>query len=438
MDIRFEPHNTHLAGRSTFLKQDPHLRRLAAQPLPYRSPLIDSLPARSPGIYSITGGRQIGKTTLLKQWMGELLEKRKPEDLYFLTGELIDDHHQLVRLVQEAKAKIIIVDEVTYIRDWDKAIKFLADAGSLEQKIVILTGSDSSVIHEARSRFPGRRGKADQVDFHLHPLTFYEVVNLKRPKGKSDTRELFKEFQNYLIHGGFLTAINEHYATKEISQATLRTYSDWIRGDLMKRGKNEAFLRDIFEALVKCQSSQVTWNGLAKGLTIDHPATVFDYIHLLSLFDIVTIQSALLEHKLKAAPKKAKKIVFNDPFIFHAVRHWLSPDPHPYENQILPICGSAESASLLVEGVAVSHMSRWYPTFYLKGDGEVDIAYVKDGKFWPIEIKWTERLRAQDLKQILKYPQGRIWTKTSEISQFHSLPVEPLPRALFEFGQEAD
>ena len=42
----------------------------------------------------------------------------------------------------------------------------------------MLTGSDAVIIQEARMRFPGRRGKASQVDYHLYPLSFYELLDL--------------------------------------------------------------------------------------------------------------------------------------------------------------------------------------------------------------------------------------------------------------------
>lgn len=70
MDIRFFPHNTHREDPSRFNERDPHLRRLKDLPLVYTSPLIDRLPRSVAGVYTLTGGRQIGKTTLLKQWIG--------------------------------------------------------------------------------------------------------------------------------------------------------------------------------------------------------------------------------------------------------------------------------------------------------------------------------------------------------------------------------
>jgi len=144
---------------------------LNKQALVHRSQLLDQIPRSTPGIYTLSGGQQTGKTTLLKQWMAELLKSRVPANsIAYMTGELINDHHSLVRLVTglltEMPAqdlKFIILDEVTYIRDWDKGVKYLADAGMLESTVLMITGSDMVIIKEARMRFPGRRGISEKL-----------------------------------------------------------------------------------------------------------------------------------------------------------------------------------------------------------------------------------------------------------------------------------
>ena len=458
MDATFLIHNRHLEGLSTFLEQDPNMIILKDQALIYSFPLLDELPVTEPGIYSITGGRQIGKSTILKQWMAKLLKlKIIPENIVFHTGELIDDHHSLVRIISDylsrsndSDMRYIIIDEVTYIQHWDKGIKFLADSGLLRNTVLLLSGSDSFIIREARTRFPGRRGRADTVDFHLFPLSFQEYATLKNrsvfPELKqfstadfSPSQEqmtiLSNSFDNYMIHGGYLTAINDMEKNGSISISTLATYSDWIRGDVLKRGKQEHYLREIISGIIKRYSSQISWNSLSKDLSIDHPATVIDYVELLSRMDVVTVQSALREDHLDAAPKKAKKIIYNDPFIFHALRNWLSPKSNPFEEQIKPMLNSSEWKSKLVESCVTTHFSRIYPTFYIKAEGEVDVAYVDNNRFWPIEVKWTNQLKPKDLKQIGKYVNGRIFYKgDSPESTINDIPATSLPLGLFLLG----
>lgn len=65
-------------------------------------------------------------------------------------------------------------------------------------------------------------------------------------------------------------------------------------------------------------------------------------------------------------------------------------------------------ASGLVEACAATLYRRYFPTYYIKAKGEVEIAYVDNGRFFPVEIKWTRQIRPGQLKQIWKYDNGRI------------------------------
>ena len=265
-------------------------------------------------------------------------------------------------------------------------------------------------------------------------FSFNRIILITKPEGeaRSELMEmLFKEFEMYLIHGGFLTAINDMAGKKRILGATLSTYSDWIRGDVLKRGKQEHYLREILTAIVKHYGSRVTWNNLAGELSIDHPKTVVDYVALLQSMDAVYVQAALREDKLTGAPKKPRKLMFTDPFIFHAVRGWLKKSDDPYQSQIQTIVKSTEWASLLVESCAVTHFRRRFPTYYIKAKGEVDIAIVDGNKFRPIEVKWSGQLRPKDVMQIGKYPDGRILDKSKRSRKIDGIPAEPLPLALF-------
>lgn len=446
MNSEFLIHNSQLEDPKRFSELDPQLRRLKYQRYVYASPLINQLPTTVPGIYTIGGARQIGKTTLLKQWMAKLLHKKiPPTSIAFFSGELISDYHSLLHIIQlqlknmpQNSLKYILIDEITYIHDWDKAIKFAADAGLLEETILILTGSDLILMKEARMRFPGRRGKSSVIDYHVYPLSFYEWVTLKNkdPEQPSLTI-LFEEFDSYLLHGGYLTAINDLAIHKTILESTLITYSDWIRGDMLKRGKQEAYLKQILSAMIKRYGSQITWNTFAKELTIDHPKTVSDYVEQLESMDAVFVQSALMEDKLTGAPKKARKIIFTDPFIFHAVRSWLQPTGNPFEEQIKPLLTNSILCSQLVEACVIAHYRRFFPTYYIKGENEVDIAYVANNRFWPVKIKWTEQMHTKDLKQILKYPNSIIFTKTKTAGNIQGIPTEPLPLGLWKLGSIA-
>jgi uncharacterized protein len=434
-------HNLFKDSPERFPREDPNLRRAAKQPFTYASPLINRLNFQQPGVFMLTGGRQVGKTTLLKQWIAKLLTDGSitPDRIVFMAGELIRDDAELrhditAELTHPEGLQIIIIDEVNYVKDWDKAIKFLADSGALDQTVLILSGSDSAILREAMKRFAGRRGKADQVDFVFHPLSFAETVLLKEPSLKHvidacrkygsnmDTPEYSQNlprleslFEEYLRHGGYLTAISDWMRRGKIETATFRTYADWLRGDILKHNKQEKYLFEILRGILRTYASQVSWISLSKDLSIEHHKTVSDYATILEDMHAVRIVEALAEHKLDAAPKKAKKLYFQDPFIYHTAEYMLESQRHDVQ-------------PALAETAAVMHYSRMYEkTFYIKGDkGEVDIAYIQGNRFFPVEVKWSRNVRPEELKQIMCYSNGLILGRFQDTRSMMGIPCIPL------------
>ncbi|MDY6986823.1 MAG: hypothetical protein SWQ30_02100 [Thermodesulfobacteriota bacterium] len=191
---------------------------------------------------------------------------------------------------------------------------------------------------------------------------------------------------------------------------------------------------EILGAMITRYGSQVSWNALASDLSVDHPKTVSDYVGLLVSMDAAFVQHAIREDKLTAAPKKAKKIMFADPFIFHAINAWLHPVEDPFSEQLQPALAQSDWASKLTEACATTLFRRIFPTYYIKAAGEVDIAYVHENRLWPVEIKWTRQLRPKQLKQIAKYPNGRILTRSPIKGEINGVPTEPLPLALLRLN----
>ncbi len=146
--------------------------------------------------------------------------------------------------------------------------------------------------------------------------------------------------------------------------------------------------------------------------------------------DAVFIQPALLEDKLTAAPKKARKLMFSDPFIFHAVRAWLNPCHDPFAQQVVPALNNSDWASRLTEACVITHYRRKFPTYYIKAKGEIDIAYIDKSRFWPVEIKWAKQLRPKELKQISKYPNSLILNRSKQFGKIRDIPTMPLSLAL--------
>ena len=453
----FALHNQFNESIERYRDFDPQLRRIHSAPLIYHSNLLNEPSFHAAGIYLITGGRQLGKTTFLKQFILKLLTTRhiSPSNVLFLTAELINTHDGLRRLVEQffadsAPFQYLFIDEINYIPDWDIAIKYLADAGLFEKMSVIITGSDSQIIKVAMKRFAGRRGRSDCVDFVFHPLSFKEFVCLKAPELKLACLEITKTslleplplyeqqhdtltalLYEYLLHGGYLPAITDFELTKTISIAVMRTYIEWIVGDILKNRKSEHYLLEILKGIIVNYNSQISWNSIGKLLAIEHHQTIADYCHLLEDINVIHIQEAIIEHRLTGAPKKNRKLYFRDPFIHHAVAIHL--DSKLNIAQIKASLQQNEKASAHVEAVVINHCKRQMPTYYLKGNkGEVDVACVIDNQMLPIEVKWTNQIRPDALKQISLYQNGIVLTPRAVSEKRESLSFVSLVRFLIQ------
>ncbi|MFA4875688.1 MAG: ATP-binding protein [bacterium] len=407
----------------------------------------------------LTGGRQVGKTTLLKQIIQNLLTKQRvsPDQIWYLPCDTIERFDQLLFYIEEFQNELanrrpffLFIDEITYVREWDRAIKSLADAGLFRNGSVLITGSDTVVLKDAMKRFPGRRGAAAQQDFHYNPLSFSQYVTLVDPalaahfdEAKASFQSDFKfdpaslntpalkkledRFFSYLLAGGFLRAINDFAKGGVIPQATYQTYIQWIIGDVLKRGKQEKYLRELIEAVIPRLTKQLSWHKITSVVSIDHHQTVADYLGLLERMDVLNVVYALREDKLKASPKKEKKIHFNDPFIFHALHGWIhgGKDLFPLARRTIEEGGDMMTA--IIEGTIASLMRRQWESYYIKAEGEVDIVVVSGGTFFPIEIKYSRTLRRQELKQILKYKRGLIAYRGTDCGVMEGLTVIPIP-----------
>lgn len=467
MRPEFQPHNLFNKNLDLYLNNDPHLGYLKSLKYILEPSLLNEIPLQKPGVYILTGARQVGKSTLLKLLIKQLLLNKtcNPDQIFYLPCDTIISFHELITEIdhfltqrQQVKFFYLFIDEVTYVKEWDRAIKHFADLGYFRQGSVLITGSDSTILQEGMKRFPGRRGTASKTDFHYYPLSFSEYIRLAEPSlqetvkrvhdaGSLYLREPFKYqaqdieitlkkdhpealsslFNRYLITGGFLTAVNEFGTHDNIGQYVYNTYIQWVIGDFLKRNKKEDFLKEIIFAVSERLGKQVSYNNITAATNIQNHSTTQEYIQILMDMDVLFLLEALREDKLRAAPKKLKKLHFSDPFIASALICWAR-GLHNYWNFVEEnILRDSHLKAEMVEGVIAALFRRHFKAFYIKAETEVDLSLVIGNAFLPIEIKHSAALKKNELKQILKYKTGIIGYKGMQMGKFEHLHVLPLP-----------
>jgi len=429
----YSNHNRFKDNLDNFYQNDPHLSALAQLKYQSSSSWWNELSSDTPGIYILTGGRQVGKSTSCKLLIKEYLQNNilsPKKTLYLPCDEIYSakDLSQILRFYLDTVENdnfLLIVDEITFVKDWDRVIKALADEGFFKKGICILTGSDSVILKEAAMRFPGRRGLASKVDFHLYPLSFSEYVDLLSPNQTLDSDNLFTYFKQYLLCGGYLRAINDLAEFGEVTKATFLTYEQWIRGDFLKRGKNEDSLLSILATLLTVGVSQVSYSKLTQKVGTISKDTCINYLRLLGRMDVLIELQAFDQNKKQGFPRKDRKFHFFDPFIQRTIYSWLKREGY---------INTLDFESALVEATVASHCSRYGQTYYFKGQGEVDVIWIKDKAYQALEVKWSEQIRPNDLKTLKQFKNSCILGKKSMSGKVDGITSLPVYQYLYDIG----
>lgn len=116
----------------------------------------------------------------------DLLEKVDARRVFYYACDLIANPRELTSIIAAYidwlrsftdERAFMFLDEVSSIREWQRAIKHLADTGKLKAVTVFLTGSHTLDVKAMSERLPGRRGVAkDTLDKILLPMKYSEYV----------------------------------------------------------------------------------------------------------------------------------------------------------------------------------------------------------------------------------------------------------------------
>ncbi len=373
-------------------RDDPHLCAIEGRPYYYRHQSLLKLPLEAGEIHVLRGPRQVGKTTLLKEWIRRLLvqEKVRGQRIFFLSCETLESFGELAAILKDwfsnhkQERTYVFLDEVSFVPDWQRAILSCSNSGLLQQTTLMITGSNARDLKMSSERLPGRRGTGK--DLRLFPLSPRQYLELECFKGKSH-EELMSIF---LRVGGFPHALRDFVTLGRVSEETYATYRNWIIGDALRYGLTEENLKHILFRVVETLTSRITFTSLIEGTPIRSHETALSYLE--------HIQDAFLAHLLycydpnKKGPayQKARKVYFIDPLLYFLVDGW--------KNNVANVWGLAQQElqspqfeGNLLEAIWVSEFARsnegtyfWYSA---KQKREVDLVLLKEGKAAYFDVK---------------------------------------------------
>ena len=232
----------------------------------------------SKAVIFITGLRRVGKTTLMKLAIRELLtDGIKPNHIFYISMDdyLLQDHNildvvnkyrELQRLPLDTKVYIFL-DEITYQKDFRQQLKTLHDRTHCK---IIASASSSSALRDQKGWLTGR-----ERHLEVQPLQFEEFLLFKDIKVKKrDERLLNAYFEDYMQIGG----MPEYVLTQDREYLTA-LLDDIIYKDIIAHHgiKNPQVIKDFFHLLMERAGKQISINKIANILGIS-PDTAKRYL----------------------------------------------------------------------------------------------------------------------------------------------------------------
>jgi uncharacterized protein len=231
-------------------------------------------------IVFLTGLRRVGKTTLLKLFIRNLIRQGIPArhifyislDDYLLEKksiiDIIDEYRKIHKLRIEEKIYLFL-DEITYKDQFHRQLKNLYDRQNVK---IYASSSSSSVLKDKKAFLTGR-----EAVLEILPLDFEEYCTFRRLKIKKSEAYLMESyFEEYLRTGG----MPEYVLTQDREYLTT-LIDDVIYKDIVAfHGiKNPQGIKDFFALLMERVGKQVSINKIAHILKMS-PDTAKRYLQM--------------------------------------------------------------------------------------------------------------------------------------------------------------
>jgi len=414
---------------------DPHLERLAAQPMRFADEFVEDVDLKDSGIHVLRGPRQVGKSTALKLLAARALEAgREARSVVYLALDELEDQPlaELAATVRRAKElaahpgpSLVLLDEVTLLARWQTAVKSLWDDGTIARDVAVCTGSSAvDLQHGAAERLPGRRGSG--VDHLLLPRTFAAFARATEPtipespsltvgelvggagrdvllQARLHGPALARALERYVVFGGLPAAVAEAASGAPApSDAVKRVVYDSLVKEAQRRGASVPAVRALLERVVRSLGAKTAWSRMAREMDVPlgprrGPAngqSLRDYIELLAggyfLFIVYFWRAGSQSNSLS----NDKKVFFADPLL-HTIALENTPGlagnvPALVENAVgLALYRRYEPPELLIESFSSPNRLHIWQT--ARG-GEIDFVAGPRRELDPVEVKYQRHI----------------------------------------------
>ncbi|MEA2042320.1 MAG: ATP-binding protein [Bacteroidota bacterium] len=283
----------------------------------------------------ITGARQVGKTTILRQLHAHLRSRNEKSVLINLEDKnvlesLNNDVKSIFKFIPFHPQRIIdgktnrriffLIDEIQYLDDPSNFMKYLYDEYEYNVKLIVTGSSAFYIDKKFKDSLAGRKRI-----FHLYPLSFEEFLIFKKQDKISDEiGSMVQEpsyhsqykisargyLMEYLMYGGYPDVVLEDNK-REKKWILDELKNSYLRRDIIEAGvdKEIKFL-NLLQILADQTGNLVNKNELGNTLQIDNK-TADTYVYILQkCFHIDLLKP--YHRNIRKEITKMPKVYFND------------------------------------------------------------------------------------------------------------------------------
>jgi len=434
--------------------KDKHIQAVADSAITFRHFKKD-IAFKKESINILRGPRQIGKTTELKLIIRDLIQKgRDPRQICYYPCDNIINHKELFEIIKEfithlrainRKKGLVFLDEISTVKNWQRPIKNLSDAGAFKDTFVLLTGSSAIEIKRGYERMPGRR--AGGFDAALLPMDFFafckcfnlteepqrrlfEVIESKksfqsfRLSVARNESKYIKMLNMYMLDGGFPKAVSDLVKYGRLDNETLDVFNSVIFSEFEKQKRQVSTLKSILRKLYLGLITPLSYNNISADSDVYSAAGAKEYLDILHSSFLSFPLGCLDLHKKEAFPKKDRKFYFIDSIELKIISEMFQL-PMPEE----PKMAEHVVASSLIRRFREKWASYGFidQLFYWKSSKgkEIDFVFFHKGKPFGIEVKYQNLVSGWD-EMSIKRGIGKGLLVTRNIFEYREIPRMPL------------
>ncbi len=410
----------------------PHVEQLGRAPHVFTVDFgLPELP-REPGMLTIRGARQYGKSTWLEQQICHTIQAFGAGSCFYLNGDEIPRARDFLEALQsllplfakEAPVKRLFIDEVTAIEGWTGVLKRLLDSGVLREVLVVTTGSRAHDLRRGIERLPGRKGRLDRTAYLFTPISFRAF------KDKCGDQMGDQLIPAYLISGGSPIALTELATQGNLPPYLIELVRDWVYGECAAAGRSRSAVVAVLDYLTRHGGDAIGQAKLAREAALANNTVAAGYIEFLA--DLLCVGQSQVWDSAKhiRLPRKQAKYPFLNLLVaaaWHPMRPWSVGE---YERLPETVQGMflewAVAQEIWRRRAIAGDQTPELLTFWQTKEHELDYMFepncfieVKRGSASPLEFSWFAR----------SFPKGRLLVVNKqrfETSHVRGLTLEDL------------